>query len=253
MAKRDSVRGDAFSDPAANGKKSHEVVSHRDWITARKTLLKKEKQFTQLREELAEQRRALPWEKVEKEYVFDGRGGKETLSDLFAGKSQLVVYQFMFAPEWEEGCPHCSFWADHYDGMLPHLKQRDVSFVVVSRAEPKKLDRFKKRMGWQFKWVSSGRTDYNYDFQASFRREDITSGIVFYNYETVDMRMTDREGISVFHRDNKGAIFHTYSTYARGIDAVNPTYQFLDLVPKGRDEKPDPPQKWVRHHDRYKD
>jgi predicted dithiol-disulfide oxidoreductase (DUF899 family) len=230
---------------------THAVVSHKDWIEARKTLLKKEKKLTHLREEVAEQRRALPWEKVEKEYIFDAPGGKETLSDLFADNSQLVVYQFMFAPEWEEGCKHCSFWSDHYDGMLPHVTARDVSFVVVSRAPLDKLERFKKRMGWRFKWVSSGATDYNYDHQASFRPEDTASGHVFYNYETVDMRMTDREGISVFYKDSDGAIFHTYSTYARGIDAVNPTYQFLDLVPKGRDEKPDPPQKWVRYHDRY--
>jgi predicted dithiol-disulfide oxidoreductase (DUF899 family) len=229
----------------------HEVVSHEDWIKARTALLKKEKEFTHLREELAEQRRALPWETVERAYVFDAPGGKETLSDLFANRSQLVIYQFMFPPEWEEGCKHCSYWADHYDGMLPHLKQRDVSFVVVSRAPVQKLEQFKKRMGWGFKWVSSGATDYNYDYQASFRQGDTASGRVFYNYEPVDMRMTDREGISVFYKDAGGEIFHTYSTYARGIDAVNPTYQFLDLVPKGRDEKPDPPQKWVRHHDRY--
>jgi predicted dithiol-disulfide oxidoreductase (DUF899 family) len=235
----------------ARKSKAHKVVSHKDWITARKALLKKEKKFTHLREELAEQRRALPWEKVEREYVFDAPGGKQSLSDLFGGKSQLVIYQFMFPPEWEEGCPHCSFWADHYDGMLPHLKQRDVSFVVVSRAPLDKIERFKNRMGWRFEWVSSGSTDYNYDYQASFRPEDIKSGPVFYNYQAVKMRMTDREGISVFYKDKDGGIFHTYSTYARGIDAVNPTYQFLDLAPKGRDEKENFPQDWVHHHDRY--
>jgi predicted dithiol-disulfide oxidoreductase (DUF899 family) len=230
---------------------THEIVSHEDWIKARKALLKKEKKLTHLREEIAEQRRALPWEKVGKEYVFDAPGGKETLSNLFADKNQLVVYQFMFPPEWEEGCKHCSFWADHYDAMLPHLEHRDVSFVVISRAPLGKLEGFKKRMGWKFKWVSSGGTDYNYDYQASFRPEDTAKGKVLYNYETIDMRMSDREGISVFYKDADGRIFHTYSTYARGIDAVNPTYQFLDLVPKGRDEKPGPPQQWVRHHDRY--
>jgi len=228
------------------------IVSRKEWNTARKALLKKEKQFTHLREELAEQRRALPWERIEKEYIFDTPSGKQTLSDLFHGKSQLVIYQFMFAPEWDEGCPHCSFWADHYDAMLPHLKQRDVSFVVVSRAPLNKLEQFKKRMSWRFKWVSSAG-DYNYDYQASFHAEDIERGKVVYNYETVDMRMADREGISVFYKDKDGAIFHTYSTYARGIDAVNPTYQFLDLVPKGRDEKPGHAQDWVRHHDRYKE
>jgi len=235
---------------AANQKK-HAVVSHEDWITARKVLLKKEKEFTHLREQLAEQRRALPWEKVEKEYVFENLNGKETLSDLFGNKSQLVIYQFMFAPEWEEGCPHCSFWADHYAGMLPHLQQRDVSFVVVSRAALTTIERFKKRMGWRFKWVSSAQTDYNYDFQASFQPEDIERKTVFYNYQTVDMRMPDREGISVFYKDEEGTIFHTYSTYARGIDPVNSTYQFLDLVPKGRNENPKNTQDWVRHHDRY--
>jgi predicted dithiol-disulfide oxidoreductase (DUF899 family) len=230
----------------------HEIVSSEDWITARKALLQTEKEFTHMRERLAEERRGLPWEKVEKQYVFDGSNGKETLADLFADKSQLVIYQFMFAPEWNEGCPHCSFWADHYDAMLPHLKQRDVSFVVVSRAPLEKIERFQKRMGWHFKWVSSGDTDYNYDFQASFRQEDIDRKTVFYNYQMGNMPMTDREGISVFYKDERGAIFHTYSTYARGIDPVNPTYQFLDLVPKGRDENnAKNPQYWVRHHDRY--
>jgi predicted dithiol-disulfide oxidoreductase (DUF899 family) len=230
----------------------HEIVSREDWIKARKALLRTEKEFTHMRERLAEERRALPWEKVEKQYIFDSPNGKETLADLFADKSQLVVYQFMYAPEWDEGCPHCSFWADHYDAMLPHLKQRDVSFVVISRAPLEKIERFQKRMGWHFKWVSSGQTDYNYDFQASFRQEDIDRKTVFYNYQTGNMPMTDREGISVFYKDEVGAIFHTYSTYARGIDPVNPTYQFLDLVPKGRDENnAKNPQYWVRHHDRY--
>jgi predicted dithiol-disulfide oxidoreductase (DUF899 family) len=230
----------------------HEIVSREDWITARRALLQTEKEFTHMRERLAEERRSLPWEKVEKQYVFDGSNGKETLADLFADKSQLVIYQFMFAPEWNEGCPHCSFWADHYDAMLPHLNQRDVSFVVVSRAPLEKIVRFQKRMGWHFNWVSSGDTDYNYDFQASFRQEDIDRKTVFYNYQTGNMPMTDREGISVFYKDEVGAIFHTYSTYARGIDPVNPTYQFLDLVPKGRDENnAKNPQYWVRHHDRY--
>jgi len=232
-------------------KKKHKVVSQKEWIAARKALLKNEKKLTHLREKVAEERRALPWEKVDKEYVFDTSNGRETLADLFGDKSQLVVYQFMFAPEWNEGCPHCSFWADHYDGMQPHLKQRDVSFVVVSRAPLDKIEPFKKRMGWQFKWVSSGQTDYNYDYQASFHAEDIKRKKGFYNYQTFPINVTDREGISVFYKDETGAIFHTYSTYARGIDAVNPTYQFLDLMPKGRDETEKFPQDWVRHKDRY--
>jgi predicted dithiol-disulfide oxidoreductase (DUF899 family) len=230
----------------------HKVVSQKKWLAARKALLAKEKKFTRLREQLAQQRRKLPWVKVEKEYVFEGPKGRETLSDLFDGRSQLVVIHFMFGPEWEEGCSHCSFWADHYDGMGVHLNQRDVSFVVVSRAPLAEIEPFKKRMGWGFKWVSSFRNDFNYDFHASFRPEEIKTGAVFYNYEKVAMDMTDREGLSVFYKDKKGDVFHTYATFARGIDMVNTTYQFLDLVPKGRDENPEDPQDWVRYHDRYK-
>lgn len=228
----------------------HKVVSRKDWIAARKSLLAKEKKFTHLREKLAQERRDLPWVKVDKNYAFEGPNGRETLAQLFGKKSQLVVYHFMFGPEWKEGCPHCSFWADQYDGMLPHLKARDVNFVVVSRAPLGEIKPFKKRMGWGFKWVSSFRNVFNYDYHASFRPEDIKRGRVFYNYVTGPMPMTDREGISVFTKDKRGNIFHTYSTFARGIDMVNPTYQFLDLVPKGRDER-GRGQFWVRYHDRY--
>jgi predicted dithiol-disulfide oxidoreductase (DUF899 family) len=237
--------------PTGRRIEGHPVVSHEDWITARKALLAKEKEFSRARERLAEERRALPWEKVEKEYVFAGPGGRKTLSDLFDGRSQLAIYQFMFAPNWGEGCPHCSFWADHYDGTVAHLAQRDVSLAVVSRAPLETIEAFRKRMGWRFRWYSSAETDYNYDFQASFRPEDIARGSLFYNYQQVPMKRTDREGLSVFYKDARGAVFHTYSTYARGIDMLNATYQFLDLVPKGRDENPDSPQDWVRHHDRY--
>jgi predicted dithiol-disulfide oxidoreductase (DUF899 family) len=230
----------------------HIVVSKKEWLAARKALLMKEKKFTRLREQLAKQRRQLPWVKVEKEYVFEGPKGRETLSDLFDGKSQLVVYHFMFGPEWGEGCSHCSFWADHYDGMGVHLNQRDVSFIVVSRAPLGEILPFKKRMGWGFKWVSSFPNDFNYDFHVAFRPEEIKKRSVYYNYENVDMGdMTDREGISVFYKDKKGDVFHTYAAFARGIDMVNTTYQFLDLVPKGRDENPEDPQDWVRYHDRY--
>ena len=230
----------------------HKVVSKKEWLAARKALLVKEKKFTHLREQLAQQRRRLPWVKVEKEYVFEGPKGRETFSDLFDGKSQLVVYHFMFGPDWGEGCSHCSFWADHYDGMGVHLNQRDVSFVVVSRAPLAEILPFKKRMGWGFKWVSSFPNDFNYDFHVAFRPEEINKGSVFYNYKNVDLGdMTDREGVSVFYKDKKGDLFHTYSTFARGIDMVNTTYQFLDLVPKGRDENPEEPQDWVRYHDRY--
>ncbi|MFI5304273.1 MAG: DUF899 domain-containing protein [Nitrospiria bacterium] len=230
----------------------HKVVSRKEWLAARKALLIKEKKFSYLREQLARQRRQLPWVTVEKEYIFEGPKVQETLLDLFNDKSQLIVYHFMFGPDWGEGCSHCSFWADHYDGMVVHLNQRDVSFVVISRAPIAELIPFKKRMGWHFKWVSSIRTDFNYDFHASFRPEEIKSGAVFYNYKKVAMDITDREGLSVFYKDKKGKIFHTYSTFARGIDMVNTTYQFLDLVPKGRDENSENPQDWVRYHDRYK-
>lgn len=236
------------------GAKEHKVVSETEWLVARKELLAREKEFTRLRDDLNRHRRELPWVTVEKQYIFDGLGGKVTLAEMFGSKSQLIVYHFMFSPEWKEGCRHCSFWADHYDATLPHLRQRDVSFVVVSRAPLATITPFQKRMGWKFRWLSSFETDFNYDFQASFRPEDIERGSVLYNYKTEPMDMTDREGISVFHKDETGAVFHTYSCYARGIDMVNTTYHFLDLVPKGRDEDPPNfPQDWVHYHDRYKD
>ncbi len=230
----------------------HRVVSRAEWLTARTAFLAKEKEFTRLRDELSRERRALPWVKVDKAYVFDGPSGPETLADLFGGRSQLVVYHFMFSPEWDEGCPHCSFWADHYDGIGLHLPHRDATLVVVSRAPLARIEAFRKRMGWAFKWVSSSRNDFNYDYQASFTPEAIKSGAVFYNYEKTKMNMSDREGVSVFYRNGSGAVFHTYSSYARGIDMLNGTYQFLDLLPRGRDEDHlDFTQAWVRHHDRY--
>jgi predicted dithiol-disulfide oxidoreductase (DUF899 family) len=227
------------------------VVSHEDWIAARKVLLAKEKAFTRAKDELTRTRQALPWERVEKSYVFQAPDGTESLADLFAGRSQLVVYHFMFGPEMRSGCKHCSFWADHYDGAALHLPHRDVSFVVVSRAPLVQLEPFKRRMGWRFKWVSSGDGDFNYDFGASFTQDQVTGGAMFYNYETTDAGGRDREGLSVFYRDAQGGLYHTYSCYARGIESLNGTYHFLDLVPKGRDEDPDDPQAWVRHHDRY--
>jgi len=232
-------------------RKAQRVVSREEWITARTALLAKEKSFTRKREELARERRDLPWVEVTQHYVFDGPRGQESLSDLFERRRQLVVYHFMFAPEDDAGCPHCSFWADHYDGMVAHLNQRDVTFVVISRAPLAKIEAFKKRMGWAFKWVSSNRTDFNFDFQASFAAADLQSGKVFYNYAKSQAVAPDREGISVFFKDDDGKVFHTYSCYARGIDTVNGTYQFLDLVPKGRDEDPGARQSWVRYHDRY--
>ena len=227
----------------------HPVVSPDQWLAARAALLKKEKEFTKARDALSRERRALPWEKVEKSYVFDGPNGPESLGDLFAGKSQLVVYHFMFNPTDDAGCPSCSFWADHYDGMTVHLGQRDVSFVVISRAPLAKIAAFQQRMGWKFKWLSSGNNSFNYDYRVSFTPSDSEKPV--YNVGTLVPGMPDREGLSVFTKDSTGAVFRTYSTFARGIDMINGTYQILDLVPKGRDEDPEATQDWVRHHDRY--
>ena len=245
--------------PAAPGRAevaldNHPVVPRKEWLAARAMLLEREKEFTRLRDALNRQRRELPWVKVGKSYVFDGPRGKETLADLFAKKSQLVVYHFMFSPAWDEGCRHCSFWADHYDGIGRHLPHRDATLVAISRAPLAKIEAFKKRMGWRFKWVSSFQSDFNYDYHVSFRPEEIRSGPVFYNYEKTKMNMEDREGVSVFYKDGSGAVFHTYSSYARGIDMLNGTYHFLDLLPKGRDEERlNFTQAWVRHHDKYEE
>jgi predicted dithiol-disulfide oxidoreductase (DUF899 family) len=230
----------------------HAVVSHDEWLTARTAFLAKEKEFTRLRDELSRQRRELPWERVEKKYVFDGPNGKETLGELFENRSQLIVYHFMFNPASDEGCKHCSFWADNFNAIPVHLNHRDATFVAISRAPLAKIEAFKKRMGWGFKWVSSSQNDFNYDYQASFTAEAIQNGTAFYNYTTQKMNMSDREGVSIFHKDASGAIFHTYSAYARGIDMLNTAYHYLDLTPKGRDEG-DTPQSWVRFHDRYTD
>jgi predicted dithiol-disulfide oxidoreductase (DUF899 family) len=233
---------------------NHPVVSHEEWLSARTAFLAKEKEFTRLRDELSRQRRELPWEKVDKRYVFDGPSGKETLAELFQNRSQLIVYHFMFAPDWDEGCKHCSFWADNFNGIDIHLNHRDVTFVAISRAPLAKIETFKKRMGWSFKWVSSSQTDFNFDYQASFTPEDIHNKTAFYNYKVGDPGDTDREGISTFYKDGNGAVFHTYSCYARGIDMVNGAYHFLDLAPKGRDEDSlDFTQAWVRYHDQYED
>jgi predicted dithiol-disulfide oxidoreductase (DUF899 family) len=233
--------------------KDHPVVSRDKWLAARTALLAQEKEFTRRRDELSRLRRALPWVKVDKPYAFDGPRGTETLAELFEGRSQLVVYHFMFPPEWDEGCKHCSFWADNFNPLGVHLNHRDTTFVAISRAPLAKIERFKRRMGWSFKWVSSGQGDFNYDYGVSFRSEDLKGGKALYNYGTIDPGMTDREGVSVFYRDPSGAVFHTYSSYARGIDMLNTAYHYLDLVPKGRDEKPGEPQAWVQYHDRYKD
>jgi predicted dithiol-disulfide oxidoreductase (DUF899 family) len=229
----------------------HAVVTHEDWIAARKTLLVKEKEFSRLRDELRRQRRELPWEKVEKDYVFEGPDGNESLLDLFDGRSQLIVYHFMFDPDWEEGCKSCSFLADHYDPAVVHLQQRDTNLVTVSRAPLDKLQAFKKRMGWRFKWVSSLGNDFNWDYYVSFKR-DHPEQEVFYNYGMQRFPMTEAPGISVFMKDEMGAVFHSYSSYARGLDMFLGTYHLLDIVPKGRDEDGlSYTMEWLRHHDRY--
>ena len=228
----------------------HEVVSHADWLAARKELLAKEKAFTKLRDELTRERLALPWEEVTKAYTFEGAKGKESLSDLFEGRSQLVMYQFMYDPEWKAGCPICSFWADNFDGIIRHLNHRDVTMIAVSRAPFAKLESYRKRMGWTFKWVSSGGSEFNFDNQASFTPLQVQKKTAFYNFVTQDPGETEREGVSVFYREADGKIFHTYSAYARGIDMVNTAYNYLDLVPKGRDEGGKGPY-WVKRHDEY--
>ena len=227
---------------------SHRVVSHDEWVAARTDFMKQEKEFTRQRDELSRRRRELPWERVEKDYVFDGPKGKESLADLFDGRSQLIVYHFMFPPEWEAGCPHCSFWADNFDDNVIHINHRDASMVAVSRAPFAKLDTYRKRMGWSFQWLSSGANDFNDDFGVSFRPEEQKEKR--YNYGTIVPGMSDREGVSVFYKDAAGTIFHTYSAYARGIDMLNTAYHYIDITPKGRDEG-DKPQYWVRRHDEY--
>jgi predicted dithiol-disulfide oxidoreductase (DUF899 family) len=232
----------------------HKVVSGEQWIEARRQLLIKEKDFTKARDALSQARRDLPWERVEKSYVFDGPKGKETLSDLFAGKSQLIVYHFMFDPAWEAGCKSCSYWADNFNGIDVHLAHRDVTLLAVSRAPLGKLEAYKRRMGWSFKWVSSLDSDFNYDLGVSFTPQQVADGMAFWNYAKQKPFDTETVGISVFCRD-QGQIFHTYSCYQRGVDMLNGAYHYLDLTPKGRDEADQKPhaQAWVRRHDEYQD
>jgi predicted dithiol-disulfide oxidoreductase (DUF899 family) len=231
---------------------NHQIVSKNEWIKARKVLLQKEKEFTELRDQLSQQRRDLPWVAVDKEYVFDGPNGKQNLSDLFDGRSQLIVYHFMYGPNWDAGCPSCSFWADNFNDIIVHLNQRDVTMIAVSRAPYNKIDAYKKRMGWDFNWVSSFDTDFNYDYFVSFTSEELTKKKAFYNFIPQDPRISDREGVSVFYKDPSGKIFHTYSTYERGLDILNTAYNYLDLLPKGRDEDGyEFPMTWVRRHDEY--
>ncbi len=230
----------------------HQVVSSAEWLAARKELLRKEKEFTRRRDEVSQLRRDLPWAKIGKNYVFERPAGNETLADLFGSKSQLIVYHFMFGPDWEEGCPSCSFLADHFEGSLVHLANRDVSFVAISRAPLPQIETFKKRMGWRFKWVSSFGNDFNYDYNVSFTQDEIAQHKTYYNYQVQEFPREEAPGASVFYKNTAGDIFHTYSTYGRGLDILVGAYNYLDLVPKGRDEDGlDFSMSWVRHHDRY--
>jgi len=229
------------------------IVSREEWLAARKELLEREKQLTHLQEEVARQRQAMPWVKIEKEYVFDTAEGKKTLADLFGSNSQLVVYHFMLGPGWKAGCVGCSFVSDHIDGPNLHLKHHDVSFTAVSRAPLNEIEAYKARMGWRFDWVSSHDSDFNYDFHVSFRKEQAEKGEVYYNYAMFKTSMEDLHGTSVFYKDESGAIYHTYSTYARGDERGIGTYAFLDLTPKGRNENGPNGNltDWVKRHDEY--
>ncbi len=231
----------------------HRVVSHDEWIEARKDFLAREKEFTRLRDQISQMRREMPWDRVDKNYVFDATKGKVTLADLFAGKSQLIVYHFMFDPGWEAGCKSCSFWADNYNSIIVHLNHRDANLVAISRAPLAKLQAYRKRMGWDFTWVSSSGNDFNYDYHVSFTPDEVAKGEGDYNYRMTRTRGgSEMPGISVFYKDADGNIFHTYSTYERGLDMLNGAYHILDLLPKGRDEKGLKfTQEWVRRHDEY--
>lgn len=227
----------------------HKIVSRDQWLAARKAHLAREKELTRLRDQISAERRELPWVKVDKTYTFEGPDGKQTLADLFDGRSQLIVYHFMFGPGWKEGCPSCSFISDHIDGANLHLAHHDVSLVAVSRAPFAELQPFKTRMGWRFAWVSSNGGDFNYDYHVSFSKDEMTKGKVYYNYTMTEAPIEELPGISVFYRDAAGDIFHTYSSYARGCDMLIGAHNYLDLTPKGRNEIRI--MDWVRYHDRY--
>ena len=230
----------------------HKVVSSKEWLRAHGDFLAKEKELTRLSDELARRRRELPWARVEKDYAFTGPKGKLSLADLFNGRSQLATYHFMFGPDWEEGCPGCSYVMDHMDGAIEHLQARDVSLVLVSRAPVEKLEAFKKRMGWHFTWVSSGGCDFNRDFGVFFTKEEVASGASAYNFATIPPHGEENPGLSCFYNDPSGAIFHTFSGYGRGLESMLGTYAILDRAPKGRDEDSlASPMAWVRHHDKY--
>jgi predicted dithiol-disulfide oxidoreductase (DUF899 family) len=230
----------------------NQVVSHEDWLKARLELLAAEKELTRQRDALTRRRMAMPWERVEKSYHFEGPNGALSLADLFDGRSQLIVYHFMFAPDWEEGCKSCSFMADNFNGIPIHLNHRDVRLTAVTRAPFAKIEAYKKRMGWSFPWVSSDGGDFNFDYHVSFTPKEIAEDRMYYNYKVQPQGVSDEQGVSVFYKNGRGELYHTYSSYSRGIDMLNAAYQYLDLAPKGRDEDGFSfPMEWVRRHDQY--
>jgi len=230
------------------------IVSRDEWLEARKILLQEEKDFTRLRDQLSRKRRQLPWLKVDTDYVFEDLSGKLSFVDLFEDKSQLIIYHFMYGPDWEEGCPSCSFWADNFNGIDIHLRHRDITMVAASRAPLKTLDAYKKRMGWSFNWVSSLDTDFNFDFHVSFTPDEMEKGEMNYNYETRKFPSEEGPGISVFYKNEQGDVFHTYSCFSRGLDMLNGAYHYMDLAPKGRDEDDLPySMAWLSRRDQYQD
>ena len=230
----------------------HPVVSRDEWLQARRELLQQEKRLTRARDELAAQRRQMPWVKIDKPYRFVGESGETTLAGLFGNHSQLLLYHFMYGPDWQEGCPSCSFWADNYSGTTEHLAARDIALAVVSRAPLQRLLDYRQRMGWQFDWYSSLDSDFNFDFEVSFTEEQLKSGDNRYNYRDGAAGMQELPGVSVFVRDPQGAVYHSYSCYARGLDTLNATYHHIDLTPRGRDEKDLAyPMQWLRRRDQY--
>lgn len=229
----------------------NKIVSREEWVDARREHLAKEKEFTRLRDQLSAERRALPWVEVDKNYEFEGPDGPVSLTDAFAGRSQLIVYHFMFHPDWDEGCKSCSFWADNYNNVVVHLNQRDASFVVISRAPLAKLQAYRERMGWSFTWLSSEKNDFNWDYNVSFTPEQM-QGEVYYNYTMGKFPAPEAPGISVFYKDEDGKVYNTYSCFSRGLDMLNGAYHHLDLLPKGRDEADLPySMGWLRRHDEY--
>ena len=239
---------------AAPAQPQHKVVSEEKWLAARKELLAAEKEFTRQRDAISAKRRELPWVKVEKNYVFDGPNGKISLAEMFRDRSQLVIYHFMFGPGWEQGCPSCSYLGDHFDGSLVHLNARDIAFSAVSRAPMPQIAAFKQRMGWRFPWVSSFNNSFNFDYHVSFTKDEMAQGKVDYNYTMQPFPSEEAPGLSVFYKNAAGEIFHTYSSYGRGLDILLGAYNFMDMAPKGRDEAGlAHTMAWVRHHDRYDD